>query len=156
MALFEDLLTVPPKELIYTVFIPFIIAFAIFWGILSALKIFDKKVNLILAFAIAFAATYYGAFGIVSTYLLNLSANLAVTAFVIIFILGIVIWSIFTLQDVFGPTDKKLMKTREKIEKLYSKLDRTHDPAKQRAIEKQIRKEEIKERLQESRDRRHR
>lgn len=146
MPLFEDLLTTTPTELIYTVFIPFIIAFAIFWGILSTLRIFNKKINLILSFAISFAALNYGAFGIVSTYLLSLSANLAVTAFVIIFILGIVIWSIFTMQDVFGPTDKKLMKTREKIEKLYRKLDRTRDPAKERAIEKQIRRLEIKER----------
>lgn len=138
MPLFEDLLESSPKELIYTVFIPFIIAFAIFWGILSALGIFGKKVNLILSLAIAVAALQFGAFGIVSSYLLQLSANLAVTSFVIIFILGVIIWSIFTVQDVFGPPEKKVRKTEEKIEKLYRELGRTRDPAKQAAIEKQI------------------
>lgn len=140
MALFEELLTASPKELIYTVFIPFIIAFAIFWGILSALNIFGKKINLVLALAISVSAFYFGAFGAVSSFLLSFSANLAVVAFVILFIVGILIWSARTGMDIFTEPEKKSRKISERIEKLYKELDRTRDHAKQEAIERQIAK----------------
>jgi len=154
MVLFEELITLTPTELIYTIFIPFIIVFVIFWGILSALNVFGRKINLILAFCISAAAFSYMDFGIISTYLIAFSGNLAITAFFIIFIVGILVWSALSLSETFGSSSKNARKASEKIDKLYRELDRTRNPSKQEAIEREIEKWERNYRRWSRRERR--
>lgn len=137
--LLESFLT---ENLFQEIFLPFILTFVIFWGLLEVLRIFNRRINLILALTITVAAWYGGLFELLSTYLLPLGALVGVLAFVLVFIVGTVMWVLGRGEEIIAP-GRKARKIREKIEKLYEKAGRTNNPAKRRAYIEQARRLEV-------------
>lgn len=111
------------KEMIYTFLIPFLITFSIFFGVLSALRIFNKRINIVLSFSLTIAAAYGGLFNLLSSYLLQLGAYVGVIAFFIVFVLGIAFWGFGKGKEIYyrvmAPHErlKKIDKEMSKIEK---------------------------------------
>jgi len=146
MALTDFLGPLQVENLFQEFFLPFILTFVIFWGLLEVLRIFNRKINLVLSLGITIAAAYGGLFTILSNFLLRLGALAGVIAFALIFVVGVVIWAFRSGADIISP-GRRSRKIRERIEKLYDKLARTGNPAKRRAIVEEIKKLEVEERV---------
>ena len=129
-------------------FLPFIFTFAIFWGVLSIIKIFSRKVNLILALIFTIAAGYGGIFTLLSTYLMALGASIVVIAFAAIFIVGVIIWVVGGGRDVIyeARPEREIESIDKKLAKLEEKYRRERDPAKRRSIDEEMVKLERKRR----------
>lgn len=130
----------PISDLIYSFFLPFIITFAIFWGVLSMMKFFNKRINLVLAFALTLAAAGGGLFNFYAQYLLVLGPVVAVGAFIIVFVVGTVIWAYGRGKDIYYGTDpeRRMEKINRDIEKMSEKWRNEADPAKKRALDNNI------------------
>lgn len=146
MALTDFLGPLQVENLVQEFFLPFILTFVIFWGLLEVLRIFNRRINLVLALGITIAAAYGGLFTILSNFLLQLGAYAGVIAFALIFVVGVVIWAFRSGADIISP-GRRSRKIRERIEKLYDKLARTNNPAKRRAIVEEIKKLEVEEKV---------
>lgn len=142
----EELIPQTLDGLIYEFLLPFVIVFAIFWGILSGLRVFARRINLVLSLALTAVAWYGGVFVWLSGYILQLGAYVGVAAFVLVFIVGIAMWVLGRGKEMYYGSmapEEKVRKISEKIEKLYDKLDKTSDESKRRAIIDSIRRLEM-------------
>jgi len=126
MPILEDLLTLTTHELFSGVFLPFIIIFAIFFGALSALRIFSRKINIVLSLALTVAAGYGGVFTWFSSFIMPFGAYFGVIAFVIVFIVGIAMWGLGRGKEIYYENlapEEKLKKIDKDIAKLEKKID---------------------------------
>lgn len=142
-----DLLAGEPSQLLHTVFLPFLVIFAIFWGVLSVMKIFGRKINIVLSLALTIIIASTDAFALISTYLAQYTAYTAIAAFTIVFIFGTVMWALRSGREIYYkqvPT-RELQNIRKKIAKLRDKYHKAPDREKP-AILKQIMTLEEKER----------
>ena len=153
MSILDFLQSLKVENLFQGFFLPFILTFAIFWGLLEALRVFNRRINLILALGITIAAAYGGLFGWLSSYLLTLGAFTGLAAFVIIFILGVIVWAFGRGEAIFF-SGRRAMNIRKEIEKLYNKMDRTNNENDRRAIIERIRRLEVEEQVAIRRERR--
>jgi hypothetical protein len=96
-------------DVLYYVILPFIAAFTVIYGLLRELRIFrhaPNKVNVILAFCMAFLLLPSGIITLLVTILYAGGAALGMIAFGILFIIGIVLWFYGTtarLWDEYSP-----------------------------------------------------
>lgn len=141
MSIFDFLAQESLQTIFYNFFLPFLVMFAILFGALEGIRIFSRKINLILSLAITFAAAYGGAFSFFSQYLLILGPYTAFGAFILVFFLGVLIWAFGRGKEIYyesAAPHKKLEKINKEIEKLYEKYRRESNPEKKRAIDRQI------------------
>jgi CHASE2 domain-containing sensor protein len=136
--MFEEILQTPLSDFFYLWFLPFLITFVILFSILSALGIFKKKTNLIISLALTFAVAYSGIFSYFATYLFQLSGYVAVTIFIIIFIVGTLMWAFGRGKEIYyehipGKEKEKLIKERAK---LLEKLREASGSKKREIIDK--------------------
>ena len=126
---FEELFTAPVETLFQNYFLPFILIFAIFWGVLEAIDKFSRKVNLVLALALTLTAVYGGALTWFSTYIIPLSSYAAVIAFALVFIIGVGIWAISRGRDIYYTEmpGKRAEKINKELAKLYKKYREAKD-----------------------------
>lgn len=120
----EQLFTLAPEQLLYQIFIPFIIIFAILWGVLTGLGIFGSKINLILSLALTIAITFTDAFVIFSTYLFQLGGYVAIIAFVGVFMFSLIVWAFRRGVESYyehGPAEKRLERLTKDIAKVAEK-----------------------------------
>jgi len=122
----QEWLGVP--QVIYYVFIPFIVAFTVTYGILTELQIFRRfgayKINIVLAFAMAFLLLPSGVLTIIVTYFYAANTFIGLIGFGLLFLIGTLLWvygrarlmryefgykasSAKTLQDKINDLDKK-------------------------------------------------
>lgn len=137
----ENVFSYSPQQLVYTVFLPFIMVFAIIFGVLQAIRLFNKKINVVLALAITFLAAYGGLFDFFSTYFLYLGPYFGVAVFVAVFVVGALAWGIGRGKEFYYQSlspEKKLEEINKKIEKEYERYRNESDPAKKRAIDRKI------------------
>jgi hypothetical protein len=142
MAILDFLQSLSIESMFREFFLPFLLTFVIFWGILSALRIFNRKINLILAFGITIAAAYGGLFTWLNQFILVFSGYVGIAAFGVLLVLGIVVWAYRRGEDIVSPSSKPA-KIREKIEKLYEKASDTNDNHKRRAYMEEAKKLEM-------------
>lgn len=135
------------------IFLPFLLTFVIFWGILTALRIFNRTITLILALGITIAAGYGGLFGWLSQYLLVFGGYVGIIVFGAIFVIGVMVWGFRRGADIISP-DRAPRKIRERIEQLYDKISKSHDEKKIRAMTEEIRRLEIEEKISLAKSRR--
>ena len=140
--LISDILPPPYNEYLFTYFVPFIILFAIFWGLLTMMKIFNKKINIFLAmiFPLVFMFGAPETFLWFSSYIINLGSFLAVGAFIAVFVFGVIAWAIqrgrYIYQDVAG-LDKQIVDKRKKLQELAQKISSETNQGKLQAYSKQ-------------------
>jgi len=130
------------ENLFQSFFLPFVLTFVIFWGLLEALRVFNRRINLVLALGITIAAGYGGLFAWLSSYMLTLGAYVGLAAFVIIFIVGAIVWALGRGEEIISP-GRRAAKIREEIEKLYDKASRTNNESKRRAYLERARRLEM-------------
>jgi len=144
----SDILPPPYSEYAITYFVPFIILFAIFWGVLSTMKVFNKKINVFLAliFPLVFMFGAPETFLWFSNYLISLGSFLAVGAFVAVFVFGIIRWGLQRGHDVYvesGALDSRIIKKSKEILELNEKMNRTNNQAERMRYAERVRELEL-------------
>lgn len=139
MALFDFATGFLTNTFIFQVFIPFIILFAIVWGLLEAIGKLGHKVNLVVAIGFALLAAYTNPF--ILAYIATLGSTVAVVLFGILFLFGIIRWGLSRGHDIYLETssyEKQYQKLVDQKAKLYDKLRTETDKSKQQDLAKQI------------------
>src|SRR4030042_442703 len=106
MAILDLLYQLAPWEMINTFLIPIILVFVIIWGILTALRIFNKKVNMVIALAIVLFLSSTNLFPLVSQWMIQLGSMTAIAAFLLVFVGGTVVWVVNRGKDIYYDSDE--------------------------------------------------
>jgi len=142
MSTITDFFPTLPNNFIYTLILPFIILFAIFWGLLTALNIFhNKKVNTVLALALTLTIFFTGGFDIFTTFLFQSTTTLAAVIFVLVFVFGIISWAFGRSRDIYyetGGYDRKINRLQKEIAKLQRKIEEEGNDEKKREMTRQL------------------
>jgi hypothetical protein len=144
MALLDILTSGQPfnfSELLQTFFIPFIILFSIFWGLLSIMRIFSNKINIVLALGLTLGVAFTGVFTIFTTYLFQFSSFLAVGIFALVFIFGIIRWGFGRSRDIYyetGGYEAKIKRLQKRIAELRKNIDAEGDEYKKREMKREL------------------
>lgn len=149
MPLLEFLAALTLEEMVFFVFLPFIMIFAIFWGILSGMRVFGQRVSLILALVMSLIIASTEAFVWFSTFIMGLGAITGVIAFAGVFFIGVIFWAFGRGREFYDEAvgyERNLEKIDRKLEELYKKFDDTKDPSIMRTIESLERKRRVAER----------
>lgn len=133
MVSIEDFLPIVPQEnILYGFFLPLLLIFAILYGALLVVKLFNKRINFVLALIFTLLTTATPAFAWFSSVLPTYGAVLAVGAFAAIFIIGTIRWSwskgretYMTAKYAGGPRLDRI----EKLHKALEKLNKEHEKA---------------------------
>ncbi len=136
-----ELFDIPIETLFRGFFLPFVLIFTIFWAILSSLGVFNKKINFILSLAFSLLVATTPQFTMLTTYIAQLSGEVAIVAFGLLFGFGALLWAIGRGRDIYdesGSYHRRLIKLEEKENNLMNKYNRTTDPNKKDVIWKQI------------------
>jgi small-conductance mechanosensitive channel len=84
----------PTNSLMYNYFLPFIIIWVIFFGILEALPIFKRtKINLLLSVAMTLMITATPYWFLLAQFMSQWGAYTAVIVFVVVFVFGVIAWA---------------------------------------------------------------
>jgi uncharacterized membrane protein len=147
MAIVELLYELAPWDLINTLFIPFIVIFVILWGILTAMGFFNKKVNAVISFGLVLFLASTDLFPMLSQWMIQLGSMTAVVAFLLIFVGGVVIWSINRGRDIYYRTspEKARLKVLKDMENVRNKMVGANDKDR-RAYLKEFKK--LKDKLE--------
>lgn len=92
-------------DVLYYVILPFIAAFTVIYGLLKELRIFRNvanKVNIVLAFVMAFMLLPSGVLTYIVTIFYAGSAFVGMMAFGIVFLVGIIIWAYGTSYRIWS------------------------------------------------------
>ncbi len=140
----EEYLPVSIYELFPNIVLPFLLTFTIFFAILTLIKLFPKKTNLVLSLSFTFFAWYGGLFGWMTTWLAKSIASFTIAIFAVVFILGALAWGFGATKKSFYKSfpEKKLenlYKRREKLLKELKKARDKQDKEKMRSLIEQIR-----------------
>ena len=128
-----DLIPALPSNFIYTLILPFIILFTIFWAVLTAMKIFGNKVNTVLSLGLTLMIFYSGGFAIFTNFIFQSTTTLAVVVFGIVFIFGIITWAFSRSRDIYNEAagyGRKIDRLQKDIAKLKGKYETASDKQK--------------------------
>jgi len=92
------------QELIFQIFLPFIFIFAILWGVLTTLKIFEKKINLVISLVITLFLASTETFVLLTTYYSQISGAFVTFVFIGLFVVGTIIWAVRRGEHVYYGT----------------------------------------------------
>jgi len=113
-------------QLLFSLLLPFLVLFAIFWGLLSTMRIFNSKVNIILALVFSAIILPTPAFVWFATFLVQLGTTLALGVFILIFIFGAIRWGLSRGRDIYigtGGYDRQIKEKRKKMHEYLNKLE---------------------------------
>ncbi len=142
MAILDLLYELAPWELINTFFIPFVVIFVMLWGILTAMGIFkNKKINIVISLAMVLFLASTDIFPMVSQWMIQLGSMTAVAAFLLLFVGGVILWTINRGRDIYfetGSKGRRLKRLMERRDKEFEKLRTEGNKNKKRALYKNI------------------
>lgn len=131
---------------------PFLLIFALFFGTLSLVRVFNKRISALLALIFTLVTTQTPAFSWFASILPAYGAIAATSIFVIIFVFGFIRWGLYRGRDIYeehgGSSHRldRLTKEREKVWKKYKEARDRKDEAAARALFKRL--EELDEEVQ--------
>lgn len=128
----DNLLMMDPSHLLYTVILPFIIAFTIFWGVLTAIRLFNSKINTIIAFVLATGLFFTDTYVFVGQFIFATGTFLAVGLFVLIFGVGVAIWAVGRTRSIYYQGFDSLDRLYKDRKKLLDKIQRAREDEKPR------------------------
>lgn len=143
MTVLDYLSSLEAADMFYYVFVPFIMIFAILFGILSALGVFSRKTSMIISLCLTLIVASTESFVMFSTYVAQLGAYFAFAVFGIVFFLGITMWGWGHGKEIYGQSldmQNKIKKIDERIQKEWKEYDRTRSDYKKSAIYRRIEK----------------
>jgi len=128
MAIFDlgYLQSIGVDQLLFGVLLPFFVIFAIFWGLLSVMRIFSSKVNTVLALAFSLVIIPTSFFVWFATYLVQLGTTIALAAFVLLFVFGTIRWGLSRGKDIYigtGGYDRQIKEKRKKMHEYLNKIE---------------------------------
>jgi hypothetical protein len=85
-------LNVPFDQLFQTLLLPMLIIFAILWALLNSIRVFERKINLVLSLALTIMAAMTPQFNLFTTYVAQLGMQVALVAFFLLFAFGSIMW----------------------------------------------------------------
>ena len=92
MAWLPDIIGIPTDQLFQGVLLPVLIIFAILWALLNSIRVFNRKINLVLSLALTIMAAMTPWFAIFTNYVAMMGAQVAIAAFFILFVFGTIMW----------------------------------------------------------------
>jgi len=92
MAVLPDIIGIPTDQLFQGILLPVLIVFAILWALLNSIRVFNRKINLVLSLALTAMIAFTPQFTIFTTYVAQLGAQVAISAFFILFAFGSIMW----------------------------------------------------------------
>ena len=119
----SDFLPSLSNTFVFQYFIPFVVLFAIFWGLLEMLGRFKPKVNLVVSIGFSLLAAYTNPW--VLTYIATLGAYMAVVLFGILFLFGIIRWGLGRGKDIYfesSSCERQYKHYAKDMEKIDNKL----------------------------------
>jgi uncharacterized membrane protein len=103
MALFDFTSNFLTNTFVFQVFIPFLILFAILWGLLEAINVFgSSRVKLVIALGFTLIASFTNSW--ILAYIATLGAYMAVVLFGVLFLFGILRWGLGRGHDIYLET----------------------------------------------------
>jgi len=140
-----DFANITPYELGRNVLLPFVLVYIILWAILERLRIFPKRINVILSLGISILLATTPAYTILAVYITQVSGGSMVVIFGILLVGGTLMWAFGRGRDIYyeqvGPTKKleKLYKRRGNYLKKAREAEYRRDTKKARAYIKMVR-----------------
>ncbi|MFH1623253.1 MAG: hypothetical protein ABIA12_01920 [Candidatus Aenigmatarchaeota archaeon] len=132
----EDLFGMQADQIFQSLFLPMMIVFAILWALLNSVRVFDRKINTVLAVALTIMVAASPQFTLFTTYVAQLGAQVAIAAFGVLFIFGTLAWMFGSGRDIYyehvepsGRVENLIKKKRKYLEKARDAADagRNHD-----------------------------
>jgi len=123
-----NLLAMDPSQILYTVVLPFVIAFTIFWGLLTAMRLFSSKINTIIAFVLATGLFFTDAYLFIGQFIFASGTFLAAGLFILIFVFGTISWAFSRGRSIYKENigyENELKNINKQIEKLTDKINRS-------------------------------
>ncbi len=133
-----DLLNLPTDQLFTNFFLPFILIFAILWGLFSMISIFNRKINIILAIGITLLVANTEYFVLLSTTVFQYSGFAGVVVFGVVLIFGIIRWGFSRGEDIYdvsGHSRRKFEKLAKDKAKHVKKLAQARDRGDTAAVQ---------------------
>lgn len=146
---FGDILTMSTENLIYVVFLPFLLTLALLFAALEAVHIFQRKINIILSLIFTFLAMQTEQYWWFANLLPTYGSFVAIGSFVVVFFIGVVLWARGRIKNIYeetGGPEIKLERLRKKAAKLEQKIKDEENDAKKRQLLEELKKinDEIK------------
>lgn len=123
-----------PQELIYQLFLPFILTYVIFFAVLQMISLFNKKINLILSLAITVMIAASPIFAWITSLITQYGAYTALGAFIAVFVIGIGAWTFKRSRAYITGTPEEAHRLENEIKKLREKMERESDPNKRMSM----------------------
>ena len=140
-----DFLPELTSSFIFQNFIPFIILFAIFWGLLEAINRFKAKTNLVISLGFALIAAFTNPW--VLSYIATLGSYAALIMFGFLFLFGIIRWGLGRGKDIYYETaskERRLEKLMREQQKWQNKLEAAGSDSEKTEIVKKLKDIEMK------------
>jgi len=123
-----DLIGVPFDQLFQGLLLPALIVFAILWALLNSVKVFNRKINTVLAAALTLMVAVTPQFTLFTAYIAQLGAQVAIAAFFLLFAFGTIVWALGRGRDIVY---EQTGLTKDKINKLLAKYYKKYKEAKE-------------------------
>lgn len=132
------------NDLITNVALPFLLIFAILWGMLSMVRMFGpegRKINIVVALVITVFASMTDAWGVIVGWLAAFVGQFAFWTFVVVFIILIILWAINTTRRGYdrtagnGTVYRNLSHIEKDIIKYRKKLQEAIDRGEQAKVQ---------------------
>lgn len=124
MASFADsiaaLTGVSTNQLFQGILLPVLIVFAILWALLNSIRVFDRKINLVLALALTIMVAASPLFATLVNVVTTIGVEVALGAFFILFAFGSIMWMFGRGRGIYYEMVSP-MKKMEVLNKQYSK-----------------------------------
>lgn len=130
---------------IFQTFIPFIVLFAIFLGLLEAINRFKAKTNLVISLGFALIAAFTNPW--VLSYIATLGSYAALIIFGMLFLFGIIRWGLGRGKDIYYETaskERRLEKLMREQQKWQNKLEAAGSDSEKTEIVKRLKDIEMK------------
>jgi len=136
-----DILTMSTENLVYVVFLPFLLILVLLFAALEVLHLFQRKINLILSFIFTFLAMQTEQYWWFANLLPTYGSFVAIGSFVVVFFVGVVLWARGRIENIYletGGARKKHDRLIKKQNELRRKMENEMDEVKKRKIYDEI------------------
>jgi|GEM_PF-2919472 len=141
MTIIDYLASLQISDLFYYAFVPFILIFTIFFGVLSSLGVFDKRVSMILSLCLSVVVASTDGFITLSIYMAQMGAFVSFAVFAIVFFFGVTMWGWGQTKDIYTKSldlSKKIRHIDERLQKEWKEYDKSRSEYKRAAIYRRI------------------
>lgn len=135
MALFDLPANLFSSTFIFQVFIPFIILFAILWGLLESMGKFSFRVNFVVAMGFSLIAAFTNPW--ILAYIATLGSYAAVVLFGALFLFGVIRWGLGRGKEIHletAPYESQIQNMAKKIDDLKRDFPKQNEEQQKHTI----------------------